>query len=76
MPIGAILKEDHSFGPEDIANLTAALEAALIKIGLTDRKDPLTTTVAKAIIQLAKNGERDPQKLYEHALKTLGKSPG
>jgi hypothetical protein len=76
MPIGAILKEDHSFGPEDITNLTAALEAALIKIGLTDRKDPLTTTVAKAIIQLAKNGERDPQKLCEHALKTLGKSPG
>jgi hypothetical protein len=50
MPIGAILKEDHSFDPEDIASLTAAFEAALIKIGLTDRKDPLTTTVAKAII--------------------------
>jgi hypothetical protein len=76
MPIGAILKEDHSFGPEDIANLTAAFEAALIKTGLTDRKDPLTTTVAKAIIQVAKNGERDPQKLCEGALKILGKSPG
>jgi hypothetical protein len=76
MPIGAILKEDHSFGPEDIANLTAAFEAALIKIGLTDRKDPLTTTVAKAIIQVAKKGERDPQKLCERALKILGKSPG
>jgi hypothetical protein len=76
MPIGAILKEDHSFDPEDIASLTAAFEAALIKIGLTDRKDPLTTTVAKAIIQVAKNGERDPQKLCERALKILGKSPG
>jgi hypothetical protein len=76
MPIGAILKDDHSFGPEDIANLTAAFEAALTKIGLTDRKDPLTTTVAKAIIQVAKNGERDPQKLCERALNILGKSPG
>jgi hypothetical protein len=76
MPIGAILKDDHSFGSEDIANLTAAFEAALTKIGLTDRKDPLTTTVAKAIIQVAKNGERDPQKLCERALKILGKSPG
>jgi hypothetical protein len=76
MPIGAILKDDHSFGPEDIANLTAAFEAALTKIGLTERKDPLTTTVAKAIIQVAKNGERDPQKLCERALKILGKSPG
>ena len=48
----------HSFGPEDIANLTAAFEAARARLGLTDRKDPLTTAVAKAIIQLAKDGER------------------
>jgi hypothetical protein len=73
VPIGAILKNDHSFGPEDIANLTTAFEAALSKLGLVDRKDPLTTTVAKAIIQLAKNGERDPERLCEGALKIIGK---
>ena len=73
MPIGAILKNDHSFGPEDIANLTAAFEAALKELGLVDRKDPMTTAVAKAIIQLAKTGERDPKKLCDEALKIVRK---
>ena len=44
VPIGAILKNDHSFGPEDIANLTAAFEAALTRLGLTDRKDLVATS--------------------------------
>ena len=73
VPIGTILKNDHSFGPEDIANLTAAFEAALARLALTDRKDPLTTAVAKAVIQLAKDGERDPDRLRDGALRTLGK---
>ena len=73
VPIGTILKNDHSFGPEDIANLTAAFEAALGRLGLTDRKDPLTAAVAKAIIQLAKDGERDPERLRDGALGSLGK---
>ena len=73
VPIRAILENDHAFGPEDIANLTAAFEAALIRLGLVDRGDPLTTAVAKAIIQLAKNGERDPKKLCDGALQILGK---
>ena len=73
MPIGTILKNDHSFGPEDIANLTAAFEAALARLGLTDRKDPRTTVLAKAIINLAKDGERDPERLRDGALGMLGK---
>ena len=62
VPIRALLENDYrsAFGPEDIANLTAAFEAALSKVGLVDRKDPMTMTVAKLIIELAKNGERDP----------------
>ena len=73
VPIGTILKNDHSFGPEDIANLTAAFEAALARLGLTDRKDPRTTALAKAIINLAKDGERDPERLRDGALGMLGK---
>jgi len=73
VPIGTILKNDHSFGPEDIANLTAAFEAALGRLGLTDRKDPRTTALAKAIINLAKDGERDPERLRDGALRSLGK---
>jgi hypothetical protein len=73
VPIGTILKNDHSFGPEDIANLTAAFEAALARLALTDRKDPRSTALAKAIIQLAKEGERDPERLRDGALRSLGK---
>lgn len=73
MPIGAILENDRSFGPEDIANLAAAFEATLSKLGLVDRRDPMAMTVAKLIIQLAKDGERDPARLCAGALKILGK---
>jgi hypothetical protein len=75
VPIRAMLETEYgsAFEPEDIAQMTAAFEAALTKLGLVDRKDPLTTTVAKAIIRLAGAGERDPQKLCDEALKLLGK---
>ena len=73
MPIRAILENDHAFSPEDIADLTAAFEATLARLGLVDRRDPLTTAVAKAIIQLAKYGERDPERLCHGALQILGK---
>jgi hypothetical protein len=43
------------------------------KLGLVDRKDPATTAVAKLIIELAKEGERDPERLCALALKQLSK---
>jgi len=52
--------------------LTAAFEAALARLALTDRKDPRSTALAKAIIQLAKEGERDPERLRDGALRSLG----
>jgi hypothetical protein len=73
VPIRALIENDSAFGPEDIANLAVAFDAALSKLGLVDRKDPMTMTVAKLIIELAKNGERDPKKLCDDALKLLGK---
>jgi hypothetical protein len=75
VPIRAILEEEYgpSFDPEDVAKLAAAFEAVLSKLRLVNRKDPMTLTVAKLIIELAKNGERDPSKLCDQALKILGK---
>ena len=75
VPIRALLENDYrsAFGPEDIANLAAAFDAAVIKLGLVDRKEPMTMTVAKLIIELAKTGERDPKKLCDDVLKLLGK---
>jgi len=75
VPIRTILESEYGavFEPEDIAHLTAAFEAALTRLALVDRKDPLTTTVAKSIVRLAMAGERDPQKLCDEALRILGK---
>jgi hypothetical protein len=71
MPIRSFLEHDHSFGPEDIAKMSAAFEAALGKLGLVDRTDPATMAVAKMIIELAKQGERDAERLCVLALQQL-----
>ena len=73
VPIQPFLKDDHSFGPEDIANLSAAFEAALHKLGLADRTDPAAMAVAKLIIEFAKAGQRDPERLCALALGELSK---
>jgi hypothetical protein len=75
VPLRAILENEYGavFGPEDILSLTAAYEAALSKLRLIDRKDPMTMTVAKLVIQLAKDGERDPDKLCEGVLNIVRK---
>jgi len=66
--IQALLKcESVSFGPEDCAKLVAGFESAVTQLGLKDRNDPATTQVAKLIIQLAKDGQRDPKRLAERA---------
>jgi hypothetical protein len=53
------------------SRLTTAFEAALGKLGLVDRSDPTIATLAKLIIELAKAGEREPERLCESALKRL-----
>jgi len=43
VPIRALLENDYrsAFGPEDIPNLAGAFDAALSKLGLVDRQDPM-----------------------------------
>jgi hypothetical protein len=53
--------------------MSTAFEAALSKLELVDRSDPKAATVAKLIIELAKNGERDPKKLCDETLKIVRK---
>jgi hypothetical protein len=50
---------------------SAAFDAALSKLGLIDRTDPATLAIAKLIIELAKEGERDPERLCALALKHI-----
>jgi hypothetical protein len=64
VPIRALLEKHYqsAFGQEYIANLAAAFEPALSKLGLVDRKDPVTMTVAKLIIEVRKVGARSQDK--------------
>jgi hypothetical protein len=44
---------------------------ALTNLDITNRNDPTTTLVAKLIIQLARNGERDPTRLAKRAIEIV-----
>jgi hypothetical protein len=71
MPIGPLLQQNHAFTPEDGKALTEAFEDTLRALELVDRKDQLTVSVAKLIIEFAKQGERDPVRLRDLVLKTV-----
>jgi hypothetical protein len=74
MPIGPFLQHDHSFDPEDIANMSAGFEAALSKLGVVSRRDNRAkVAIAKMIIEVAKEGERDPARLCDEAVNRLSK---
>ena len=74
MPINQLLEKD-AFGPAEIKVLVTAFEEALQELRLVNRNDPAVTLVAKRIIALAQQGERDPIRLREGAVKGDGFSP-
>jgi hypothetical protein len=70
MPIRGAL-QTRAFGPEDIKIITAAFDDALRQLKLVDRSDPLTEIVAKKMIEIAEQGERDPLRLRDRTLQAL-----
>jgi hypothetical protein len=78
VPLRAVLKDNHSFGPDEIDALVRAFEDTLRALRLVDRNDPAAMVVARLIVDLAKQGERDPIRLHERALRAarfaLGKT--
>ena len=73
MPVRLILKhhDGHAFGPNEITILMAAFEDALRVLGLTNRDDAATMIVAKRIIEFAKQGERDSDRLRDAVVASL-----
>jgi hypothetical protein len=71
MNIHTVLGVDHSFDPDELAILVRAYENALRELRLVDREDPATLLVAHKIIDLAKQGERNPSRLCEAAVRAL-----
>ena len=76
MPIRGLLDvEGVAFDPEDIKAITAAHEITLKRLNVADRKAPMAFLAAKTLIQIAKDGERDPQRLSERVIWMLQKPP-
>jgi hypothetical protein len=74
MPLTRFL-QNTAFGPEEIALLVAAYKAALHELGQAGQSDPVTEIVAKKIIELAKQGERDLNQLRKRAVEALRDAP-
>ena len=67
MPIRPYLN-GIAFDPETIEVLGAAFERALQSLRLADRSDLATELLAKKMIEVAQQGERDPERLCERTL--------
>ena len=71
MPIRAYL-EGHRFDAETTRLMGIAFEMALVALQHTEGiVNPTRDAVAKKIIELAKAGERDPNRLCDAALQAL-----
>ena len=67
MPIRSHLN-GHRFDPETMRLMGLAYEMTLISLRLVDRGDIGNNVVAQKLIELAKSGERDPERLCEAVL--------
>ena len=70
MPIRHYL-QGHRFDAETVRLMGIAYEMALVALLQRRREDQLREATAHKIIELAKAGERDPERLCEGALKGI-----
>ena len=70
MPIRAYLNGE-GFDPETVRLMGLAFEMALASLRSSACTDPLREALARKIIELAKTGERDLERLCEGALEDL-----
>jgi hypothetical protein len=70
MPIRGLL-DSAAFNPDEVTMLRNVFEDTLRALKLVDRSDPVTTLIAKKIIELASHGERDPARLREAAIQAF-----
>jgi hypothetical protein len=73
-----LVKEEEGgvFDPEDIAVMATAFDRLLADLKLIERNDPVVTMVAKLVIELVRNGERDPEKIRYQVLGRYGGEVG
>jgi hypothetical protein len=72
--VGRRVREPRgAFEPEDIAVISAAYYAVLADLGLSVQVDAATLLVARRVIELASEGERDPNRLRAATLASVRK---
>jgi len=76
LPIRIFIQDQGGFTPEEGGFLILAFEYTLRNLNGVKRTDTVAIMIAKQIIAIAKNGERDPLKLSAKALAALGLRPG
>jgi hypothetical protein len=65
-----LVKEEEGgvFDPEDIAIMATAFDRLVADLKLVKRDDPVVTMLAKLVIELVRNGERDPDKIRQQVI--------
>jgi hypothetical protein len=61
-------EEGGVFDPEQIGVMATAFEKVIADLNLKDRDDPIVTMVAKLVIEVVRNGERDPEQIRKEIL--------
>jgi hypothetical protein len=74
MPIRQLL-DSNAFNPEEVTMLSDVFEDTLRGLKLVDRSNPVTSLIAKKIIELARRGERDPARLRQAAVHAFSDAP-
>lgn len=59
------------FAPDDIAAMNAAFDKACEALGLLNNHDAVTQRLAQVVVEQARGGERDPDRLCALALRAL-----
>jgi hypothetical protein len=73
-PIARMLNEHgDTLDPDVIARLEIAYRVVLDRLGLAERKEAATLIVAKRLIELALQGEHDPERLITATVAALKK---
>jgi urease gamma subunit len=70
MPIRQFL-DDEVFDPETLQEMSAALAGACRALGLKLKDDPAVRLLATRIIERARDGEHNPERMRAAALKDL-----
>jgi hypothetical protein len=71
VPIYEILRKQGVFSPDEVAMLGNVFEDVLQTLSLVDRQDPLTVMIAKCLVEYAKTGIRDPERLKAITIQAL-----